>query len=161
MLTSRYYTKCVCRVQYHFSVLTQWGATLPSNKKYPPPPTSSGFSVLFCRLYFAATSGVCLIRSGAAVFQKKLQSQFFFEEREGVRARERERGRGPGTPQPLTGREPERDPCRGVGVEASHPAFPRISMSRYGGTSLTHSCSDGHSAQPEGLGTNPSRLAEG
>jgi hypothetical protein len=24
---------------------------------------SSGFSVLFCRLYFAATSGVCLIRS--------------------------------------------------------------------------------------------------
>jgi hypothetical protein len=32
------------------------------------------FSVLFCRLYFAATSGVCLIRSGAAGFQKKLQS---------------------------------------------------------------------------------------
>ena len=31
----------------------------------------SGFSVLFCRLYFAATSGVCLIRSGAAGFQKK------------------------------------------------------------------------------------------
>jgi len=27
---------------------------------------------LFCRLYFAATSGVCLIRSGAAGFQKKL-----------------------------------------------------------------------------------------
>jgi hypothetical protein len=26
-------------------------------------------------LYFAATSGVCLIRSGAAGFQKKLQSQ--------------------------------------------------------------------------------------
>jgi hypothetical protein len=25
-------------------------------------------------LYFAATSGVCLIRSGAAGFQKKLQS---------------------------------------------------------------------------------------
>jgi hypothetical protein len=68
VLTSRYYTKCVCRVQYHFSVLTQWGATLVI-KKYPSPPTSSGFSVLFCRLYFAATSGVCLIRSGAAVFQ--------------------------------------------------------------------------------------------
>jgi hypothetical protein len=34
---------------------------------------------LFCsagwRLYFAATSGVCLIRSGAAGFQMKLQSQ--------------------------------------------------------------------------------------
>jgi len=26
-------------------------------------------------LYFAATSGVCLIRSGAAGFQKKLHSQ--------------------------------------------------------------------------------------
>ena len=38
-------------------------------------PSSSGFSVLFCRLYFAATSDVCLIRSGAAGFQKKLQSQ--------------------------------------------------------------------------------------
>jgi hypothetical protein len=35
----------------------------------------SQFSVLFCRLYFAATSGVCLIRSGAAGFQKKLHSQ--------------------------------------------------------------------------------------
>jgi hypothetical protein len=32
-------------------------------------------SVLFCRLYFAATSGVCLIRSGAADFPKKLHSQ--------------------------------------------------------------------------------------
>ena len=31
--------------------------------------------VLFCRLYLAATSGVCLIRSGAAGFQKKLHSQ--------------------------------------------------------------------------------------
>ena len=30
--------------------------------------------VLFCRLYLAATSGVCLIRSGAAGFQKKLHS---------------------------------------------------------------------------------------
>ena len=39
----------------------------------PSPPISSGFSVLFCRLYFAATSGVWLIRSGAAgFFQKKL-----------------------------------------------------------------------------------------
>jgi len=38
------------------------------------PPTSSGFSVLFCRLYFIATSGVCLIRSGTVGFQKKLQS---------------------------------------------------------------------------------------
>ena len=37
-----------------------------------PPPLSSGFTVLFCRLYFAATSGVCLIRSGAAGFPKKL-----------------------------------------------------------------------------------------
>jgi len=27
------------------------------------------------RLYFAATSGVCLIRSGTVGFQKKLQSQ--------------------------------------------------------------------------------------
>ena len=34
-----------------------------------------GFSVLFCRLYFIATSGVCLIRSGTVGFQKKLQSQ--------------------------------------------------------------------------------------
>jgi hypothetical protein len=33
------------------------------------------YSVLFCRLYFAATSGVCLIRSGAAGFPKKLHSQ--------------------------------------------------------------------------------------
>jgi hypothetical protein len=32
-------------------------------------------SVLFCRLYFIATSGVCLIRSGTVGFQKKLQSQ--------------------------------------------------------------------------------------
>ena len=29
----------------------------------------------FCRLYFIATSGVCLIRSGTVGFQKKLQSQ--------------------------------------------------------------------------------------
>ena len=36
------------------------------------PHLKSGFSVLFCRLYFAATSGVCLIRSGAPlVFSKE------------------------------------------------------------------------------------------
>jgi hypothetical protein len=39
----------------------------PSRPVAPSPPKaspiSSGFSVLFCRLYFAATSGVCLIRS--------------------------------------------------------------------------------------------------
>jgi hypothetical protein len=41
----------------------------------PTKLASSGFSVLFCRLYFIATSGVCLIRSGTVGFQKKLQSQ--------------------------------------------------------------------------------------
>jgi len=38
---------------------------------FSAPPISSGFSVLFCRLCFAATSGVCLIRSGAAGFSKE------------------------------------------------------------------------------------------
>ena len=45
------------------------------NADLVPAPASSGFSVLFCRLYFIATSGVCLFRSGTVGFQKKLQSQ--------------------------------------------------------------------------------------
>ena len=44
------------------------------------PPSYSRNEVIpelkkFCRLYFIATSGVCLFRSGTVGFQKKLQSQ--------------------------------------------------------------------------------------
>jgi hypothetical protein len=39
-------------------------AKIPTSPQATPspssPPTSSGFPVLFCRLYFTATSGVCL-----------------------------------------------------------------------------------------------------
>jgi hypothetical protein len=54
----------------------QVAPSIPQLPPKPPrrpllPPISSGFSVLFCRLYFAATSNVCLIRSGAAGFSKE------------------------------------------------------------------------------------------
>jgi len=52
----------------------------PTPPKPPRRPLSSPhLKWVLCsvlgRLYFAATSGVCLIRSGAAGFQKKLHSQ--------------------------------------------------------------------------------------
>ena len=57
----------------------EWTARRAGGSDAPPPSDRSingnGFSVLFCRLYFAATIGVCLIRSGAVGFQKKLYPQ--------------------------------------------------------------------------------------
>jgi hypothetical protein len=44
-----------------------FGAGIWANERLVMVPKK----VLFCRLYLAATSGVCLIRSGAAGFQKK------------------------------------------------------------------------------------------
>jgi hypothetical protein len=46
---------------------------LPPSRPVAPfsPHLKCGFSVLFCRLYFAATSGVCLIRSGAPLVFKR------------------------------------------------------------------------------------------
>jgi hypothetical protein len=50
-------------------------ASRPSPDRLESEQNSFKNPHLFCRLYFIATSGVCLIRSGTVGFQKKLQSQ--------------------------------------------------------------------------------------